>query len=427
MGRTVVRLVCALLGASTCVGVAALPVRAATRTVPASAASLSPGTEFTAFSATVLTHPAPFTGTDGFVHIAYELVLTNVTPLTIRINTLQVRNARTGRVLLSLAGAALKANLNPVGGPEATDSQASSSAPNVRSSESAIVWLDVRVRKRADVPAVLDHRVVGTLIAPPPGAPRSLAGVVGRVATVRHNPIALGPPVSPGTWLASEGCCVDDTHHRRGLLSVNGVLQVPQRFAIDWFALDSRHRAWVGDPSRLTSYLSYGLPAIAAASATVVDVQDGLRENPDIPKPPPIPPIQDTVGNHVILKVSPGMFLLYGHLKPGSLRVRLGQRVRRGQVLGLIGSSGNSTTPHLHFQVMTTATFFPTDSPPFVFDRFDLLGQVTQRIWDDNIGLQPSGTLPFAPAARPSTRLLEMPLDRNVISFPPPADAAIRR
>jgi Peptidase family M23 len=411
-------LVCAFLGASTCAAVEALPVAAATHALPASAASLSPGTEFTAFSASVLTHPAPVTGTDGFVHIAYELVLTNVTPLNIRIETLQVRNARTGRVLLSLDGAVLKQSLNPVGGPEATDSETSSSAPTVRSSQSVIVWLDVRVRAWAEVPAVLDHRVFATLVAPPPGAPRSSVGVVGRVATVRHKPIALGPPVTPGTWFASEGCCIDDTHHRRGLLSVNGVLQVPQRFAIDWFALDSQHRAWVGDPSRLSSYLSYGLPVIAAANATVVDVQDGLRDNPDIPKPPPIPPIQDTVGNHVILKVSPGMYLLYGHLKPHSLRVALGQRVRRGQVLGLIGSSGNSTTPHLHFQVMTTATFFPTDSPPFVFDRFDLLGQVTQRIWDDNIGLQPTGTLPFTPAERPTTRRLEMPLDRNVISFP---------
>jgi hypothetical protein len=69
---------------------------------------------------------------------------------------------------------------------------------------------------------------------------------------------------------------------------------------------------------------------------------------------------------------------------------------------------------------MTTRTFFPTDSPPYVFSRFTLLGQVTQRIWDDNLGLQPTGTLPFTPASRPTTRLRQMPLDRNVISFPAP-------
>jgi murein DD-endopeptidase MepM/ murein hydrolase activator NlpD len=115
--------------------------------------------------------------------------------------------------------------------------------------------------------------------------------------------------------------------------------------------------------------------------------------------------------------VAPGVYLLYGHFQPGSLRVHVDERVRRGQVLGLIGTSGNSTTPHLHFQVMTTPTFFPTDSPPFVFGRFTAQGRVTKRIWDDNLGLQPTGVLPFTPARDHTIRRREMPLDREVISF----------
>ena len=107
--------------------------------------------------------------------------------------------------------------------------------------------------------------------------------------------------------------------------------------------------------------------------AAAVDSLDRLPDQHP-PEPPPIPPIHDTLGNHVTIKVGPGPFLLYGHLQPGSVRVRRGRSVRRGQVLGLIGTSGNSTTPHLHFQVITTPTFFPTDSPPFRFNRFDLVG-----------------------------------------------------
>ena len=70
----------------------------------------------------------------------------------------------------------------------------------------------------------------------------------------------LGPPARGGIWVADEGCCDNDTHHRRGLLAVDGNQVVPQRFAIDWMMLDRRHRAWVGDPARLSSYLSYGQP-----------------------------------------------------------------------------------------------------------------------------------------------------------------------
>jgi hypothetical protein len=71
----------------------------------------------------------------------------------------------------------------------------------------------------------------------------------------------------------------------------------------------------------------------------------------------------------------------------------------------------------LHFQVLTTPTFFPADSPPFVFRGFDLVGKVTERIWDDNLGLQPTGTLPFADAVNPGPRRNEMPLDRDVVVF----------
>jgi Peptidase family M23 len=395
---------------------------------------LPPRTAFSVFAASVLTKPAPVAATDGKVHIVYELVLTNVTPAKLRIDAVQVRNARTHRVLLSLQRQALAANVRPVGGAESSgssdvedlarlhDSAAAASTSRagsvtVASSQSVIVWLDVRVRNYAAVPKVLAHQVIASFVSPPPGAPSSLPQSLIRVPTVAHRPIVLGPPVGAGDWYASEGCCDPVTHHRGGLISINGRLLVPQRFAIDWYRLDSRHRAWVGSPGQLSSYLSYLQPAIAAAAGTVVRTQDGLPNNPDIPRPPKIPPIQNTVGNHVVLRVAPGVYLLYAHFQPGSLRVHVGERVRRGQVLGLIGTSGNSTTPHLHFQVMTTPTFFPTDSPPFVFGRFTVQGRVTKRIWDDNLGLQPTGVLPFAPARDHTLRRREMPLDREVISF----------
>jgi hypothetical protein len=397
-------------------------------------AELPPRTAFSAFAASVLTEPAPVAATDGKVHIVYELVLTNMTPAKLRIDTIQVRNARTQRVLLSLRHEALAADVRPVGGAAPSDpgesedllglherAAAASTSPaggvTVAGSQSVIVWLDVRVRNYAAVPDVLDHRVISSFVSPPPGAPSSLHESLIRVPTVRHRPIVLGPPVGGGDWYASEGCCDPATHHRGGLISINGRMLVPQRFAIDWYRLDSSHRAWVGDPGQLSSYLSYRQPAIAAAAGTVVRTQDGLPNNPDIPQPPAIPPIQNTVGNNVVLRVAPGVYLLYAHFQPGSLDVHVGERVRRGQVLGLIGTSGNSTTPHLHFQVMTSPTFFPTDSPPFVFGRFTVQGRVTKRIWDDNLGLQPTGVLPFTPARDHTIRHREMPLDREVISF----------
>src|SRR5690606_29973468 len=119
------------------------------------------------------------------------------------------------------------------------------------------------------------------------------------------------------------------------------------------------------------------------------------------PVPPPLPPIEQTVGNHVIVKLAKHTYLLYAHMKPGSVKVRVGQRLRVGQTIGRVGTSGNSTTPHLHFQVLTRPTFFPSDSTPYEFRRFRLVGQETERIWDDNLGLQPTGKLPIGAVPNP--------------------------
>ena len=56
-------------------------------------------------------------------------------------------------------------------------------------------------------------------------------------------------------------------------------------------------------------------------------------------------------GNQVVIDHGNGEFSFYGHLQPGSVRVRVGQEVARGERIGAVGSSGNSTEPHLHFHV----------------------------------------------------------------------------
>ena len=65
----------------------------------------------------------------------------------------------------------------------------------------------------------------------------------------------------------------------------------------------------------------------------------------------------DMAGNHVIIDIGDGHYVLYGHMKLGSLRVRVGDQVRRGQLIGQVGDSGNSDEPHLHIQVQNKPTF----------------------------------------------------------------------
>ncbi len=373
------------------------------------------GPELTGFAASVLTRPSAVRGTDGRLHIAYELALTGATPFTVDVEQVEVRDAKTHRVLLSLTGAGLSSRMNPVGGPP----RGVTPPPTTRigPSGSAVIWLDVPVRRRAGLPDVLEHRIVSSTHPLPGEESFPFTSLVGRVPLAARPPMRLGPPVRSGIWGAGEGCCDNDTHHRRGLLVVDGNQVVPQRFAIDWMRLDRQHRAWVGDPSRLSSYRSYGQPLIAAAAGKVVEARDVFPNQtpPDNPTPPSF---VDLPGNHVTLRVGPGIYLLYAHMKPGSVRVRVGERVRRGQMLGKLGNSGNSATPHLHLQVQTTPSF-AGDGLPFVFSRFRFLGRITSPdLSDEILGLRPNGELPFAPASSPGTRRHQMPLDRSVVWFP---------
>jgi len=374
------------------------------------AAGINPTTTFTPVVSQVLTVPQPVKASDGNYHIAYELLLTNPVGVAVELQEVEIRNRKSGNVLLALGGPELKQQFNTLGHGE----PGSAGDTSIASSSTAVIWLDVVVPNAENLPDEIDHRVVGKAVTPEGGKP--FEAILSPLALNRTEPIALGPPVGPGKWLMSEGCCRDYTHHRHGLAPIDGRLMVPQRFAIDFFLLDDSNRTWTNDPRKLTDYLSYEHPTLAAADGEVVAASDG-RPDQQPPEPPPIPPIADTVGNHVIIKVNPNTYLLYAHMKPGSIRVKAGERITKGQQIGVIGTTGNSTTPHLHFQILSTPTFFPTDSMPYVFEAFDLVGHESERVWDDNLGLQPDGTIPVNPAINPGPRRNVMPLDRDIVMF----------
>jgi hypothetical protein len=229
----------------------------------ANAPGISPSTQFTPVVAQVLTVPQPVKASDGQYHIAYELVLTNAIIAPVTIKTMEVRDAGTGRVVLSLAGPALPAQFNPIGNATAHDDKV-----EIASSSTSILWLDVVFSGKEAVPDKIDHRIVGEVVTP--DGPRPFESVVETLAVDKADPIVLAQPVSDGIWLMSEGCCIDFTHHRHGLAPIDGNLYVPQRFAIDYYLLDDQNRTWIGDPRDVASYLSYGKPTLAAADGLVV-------------------------------------------------------------------------------------------------------------------------------------------------------------
>jgi murein DD-endopeptidase MepM/ murein hydrolase activator NlpD len=83
---------------------------------------------------------------------------------------------------------------------------------------------------------------------------------------------------------------------------------------------------------------------------------------------------ETVAGNHVVLDLGAGRFAMYAHLRQGSVAVRPGDVVRRGQVLARLGNSGNSTEPHLHFHVADGPSPVDASGRPFVLESFACAG-----------------------------------------------------
>lgn len=77
-------------------------------------------------------------------------------------------------------------------------------------------------------------------------------------------------------------------------------------------------------------------------------------------------------GNYVLLQIDEKTYVLLAHLKKGSVKVKIGQKVRADEAIGQLGHSGNSTMPHLHMQFMDSPDFKTARGIPFVFKTYEL-------------------------------------------------------
>lgn len=149
------------------------------------------------------------------------------------------------------------------------------------------------------------------------------------------------------------------------------------KLAFDFLAVDERRNPYRNASllrhlfSRITveNTLAWGMPVYAALPGTVIVASDETPDRPGLSMlrdlvslllfgPKVEPPFSNLGGNHVIVDCG-GVFPLYAHLRCGSVLVRPGQNVAAGEPLGVVGNSGSSLQPHLHFQVMASPDPFP--------------------------------------------------------------------
>jgi len=337
-------------------------------------------------------HAAPVIAwIEGQPDLVYELHITNFRPATLTLTRLDVLQGST--LLHTYEGMDLASSLTRVGA-----SAAATNPQRLDGGQRAVFysWLPLPDR---EAPLAIRHRISFRLDE---GNEESVE--TGEVGITRSTPVMLSPPLRGGPWVAVYDPGLKNGH-RRVIFAIDGNARIPARFAIDWIKLGSNGRFTNDDPSKVSNSYSYGEDVLAVADGIVVGMENKL------PEPTPNISIKNEAGNYIALDLGQGRFAFYEHLKPGSIRVKLNERVRAGQILGSVGASGSVFSgAHLHFHVADANAPLAAEGLPFVFRSYQRLGsypsfEALERPWTPAVG------------KKPITRSGDMPAPRTIVSF----------
>ncbi|MEQ9618517.1 MAG: M23 family metallopeptidase [Deltaproteobacteria bacterium] len=337
------------------------------------------GNELVPLIMQVVKKPRPFRASDGLTHLVYELQIENFTTETIGLKKLTVfGNAVDTAPMLVLQGDDLiqrtlllqyhpfkKAPLDEV------------TVDQIGPGQTAVVFLDVTLDSGESVPDTLINKV--EIDGPPIIAEilgMSALSVSAEVDVDKEEALVLGQPIRGGRWINLNGCCdFSSSAHRRVIRSVDGKEFFPERYSIDIMEVDEENNLFVGDANDNKSWLGYGTELMAVSDGVVSRVVKGVPDNKPGESPPFPISLSDGAGNIVILHIGNGIYVLYAHLIPGSNdRLEVGDFVKKGEVVGLLGNTGQSGAPHLHFQVMDGNSIAQAEGVPFEFEEFDNVG-----------------------------------------------------
>jgi len=343
--------------------------------------------------------PVPVLGADGRNHLAYEITIVNQTAGAVTIQSVQARQGRR-RIGAPLEGEALASMLRVNG----------SEGPEIPGGGSALLFMDVKYPRGARRPTRLEHFISMSFDNPPQAVQQfSFTGVPTNVSRLR--PIVVRSPLRGPNWIAANGCCAPINAHRGATLSIDGTVRVPERFAIDWVQLDGQDFLFQGAISDLSNWGYFGTRIHAALPGRVVSILDDMPEQ----VPGALPEgqtVQTAGGNHMVIRYGPRRYAFYAHMQPGSLRFKPGDRVRTGQVLGLLGNTGNTDGPHLHFHIMDGPSPLQSNGLPFVHPRFSSRGLLTNLP-----GVSAGQVAQISDSGLAGTFRRRMPLNDQVVGF----------
>lgn len=329
-------------------------------TIVALAATTAYGAPALPLKIAVIARPVPtvlFDG-DSKPHAAYELYVSNFNSQTVRIDKLKLSPSEKAASDQSFSGDALHHMFSLIAGNALTPQD-----PVLKPAATGVLFV------------FLDRdpgrEVFNTLEVEEDGKPDTRQEVAAAVVDVSHtSPIIISSPLRGDNWWTPNGPA-NDSIHRRTIIALGPTIAIPERYAVDWVKLGPDGNSFHGDSKENRNYYAYRSEIHAVGDGRVVSVLDGVPENvPNSPTMAVTITLANIAGNSVIEDLGGGRYALYAHMIPGTVRVKPGDRVKDGQVLGLLGNSGNSTEPHLHFQISDSPMALGGEGLPFLLNKF---------------------------------------------------------
>ena len=330
---------------------------------------------------------------EGKTNLVYELHVVNMSQYECTLTRVEVMTAdAAAKVLDSADGAKLE---GMVARPGVTVTEKTKLTPGGE----GVVYLWVPLDGPSAPPASIRHRITVKI-----GTYPDALSVETLPISVSTSVPTISSPLRGDHWLAGNGPS-NSSGHRRALIPIDARAVISQRFAIDWVRLGNDGTTFHDDKLDNKNYYAYGVDALAVADGIVTEVKDGIPQNIPGENSRAVPIDLETVGgNHVIIDIGNGFFAFYAHLQPGSLRVKLGDKVRSGQVVGLVGNSGNSTEPHLHFHISNASSPLGSEGLPYLLPSFEVEG--SGWTWK-----------PSEAKAAPVKHTMEIPLENEIVRF----------
>ena len=362
--------------------------------------------------------PQPVKGDDGKFYVVYNLFLTNWAFDDLVLKSVEAFDESSKKVLMRYDENDLQnlyrfRSIMPT--PSPLKISGYTDLRRIGSGRTAVLFFWIPIEKKESISAKIKHRFVFEpnplvkLLSQPAHHPADEISFEATQVLVRGaTPIVIGAPLRGGNWRCL-GVGYDTVHQY--LETLDGKTTIAQRFAIDFSKVDDKGDVLPSpfpDDINNEMFYGYGAEVLAVADGIVSYVKDGVPENKPLisgQTNPPIPLTRETFpGNQIGINLGNNRYAWYAHLQPNKILVKVGDKVRKGQVIARLGDSGNAAGPHLHFHISDASDLNGSEAMPFVFDSFDLLSRTGE-----------SKNKPVSAAAQ--KHKLEIPLDGSIVKF----------